>query len=202
MGSCCSAPADQAAAGAGDSEAQGAQSPPEKAGAAKAVDAQEWVEAASKDQLPEGQKGLRVRIPAGTTAINDFTFGPGKSPVTAVDIPSSVTKIGGFAFGNAEIEEVSIPASVKTIELSAFNGCKKLAKVNIAEGVSEIQEQAFMGCASLVDIRIPNSVEKMAVDTFTSCHALRKISIPAALADAGDNQWAIPSREVTIERRP
>jgi glucose-6-phosphate 1-epimerase len=173
------------------------------AGAAKAVDAQEWVEAACKDQLPVGQKGLRVSIPAGTTAINTgaFVFGPGQSPVSAVDIPCSVTKIGGFAFANSEIEEVSIPASVKTLEMSVFNGCKKLAKVDIPEGVSEIKEQAFMGCVNLVDIRIPDSVEKMAVDTFTTCHSLRNISIPAKLADVQGNRWAAPP-EVTIERRP
>lgn len=190
------------AAGAGG--ADGAQpSPPEQAGAAGAVDAEGWVQAAKKDQLPEGQKGLKVKIPAGTTAIDmaAFVFGPGQSPLSAVDIPSSVTTIGAMAFANSEIEEVSIPASVKTLEMGLFNGCKKLAKVSIPEGVTEINSQVFMACASLVDIRIPDSVEKMAVDTFTTCHGLRNISVPAALADVYDNRWAAPA-EVTIERRP
>ena len=76
----------------------------------------------------ETHQDLYVRIPLGTTSINDGAFRSCKALVKIV-IPSSVTSIGVAAFyGCSSLREVKIPDSVTSIGLQAFShlGCSKL----------------------------------------------------------------------------
>ena len=72
-----------------------------------------------------------------------------------LEIPSEidghkVTKIGENAFdGNEEIINVTIPDSVKTIDLYAFYNCTSLETVSIPESVTSIGEGAFANCTNL-----------------------------------------------------
>ena len=63
---------------------------------------------------------------------------------SSFEIPSSVTTIGGFAFGGCtSLASVAIPSSVTTIGEGAFSDCTSLASVAIGDGVTTIGDYAF-----------------------------------------------------------
>ena len=61
------------------------------------------------------------------------------SDLKKVTLLEGLEKIGYECFNESGLEEIIIPKSVKTIEWSAFYGCKSLRKVVFQEG-SELKE--------------------------------------------------------------
>ena len=66
-------------------------------------------------------------------------------------IPDGVEKIKNYWFWGAEVERITISASVKEICIEAFYGCEKLSEVVFEEGskLKVIGEGAFIGCSSI-----------------------------------------------------
>ena len=68
---------------------------------------------------------------------------------------AKLTNIGAYAFsGNSKLEELRLPASVKTIGTSAFQGCSNLKKIWFRANVDSIGKQAFDGCSKLTHVSI------------------------------------------------
>ena len=67
----------------------------------------------------------------------------------------TVIAIKENAFENcAEITEVQIPDTVKTIGVCAFFNCEKLEKIDISSNLTNLDETAFWLCKSLADISV------------------------------------------------
>ena len=85
----------------------------------------------------------------------------------SIAIPSSVTKIGRYAFDNcSKLEGVYIPDAAVSIGECAFADCKNLTVLVIGNSVISIGDAAFYGCESLDSIRIPASVTSIGVGAF------------------------------------
>ena len=70
-----------------------------------------------------------------------------KGKTGSVNIPSSVTSIGDYAFYECTgLTAINIPSSVTSIGYDAFNGCTGLTSVNIPSSVTSIGYKAFSGC--------------------------------------------------------
>ena len=70
-----------------------------------------------------------------------------------LNIPSSVTTIGDYAFYYCErLKSVTTPNSVKTIGQWAFAYCTGLTSVTIPYSVTTIGNSAFLACSNLTDI--------------------------------------------------
>lgn len=116
-------------------------------------------------------------IADGITYIWSSSF-DGKSGLTSVTIPSSVTDIGAYA----------------------FNECTNLANVNLNEGLVSIHGSVFYRCSSLENIEIPNSVTDIGSFAFDSRY-LKKIiwknveyTDPETFASAsgfGSSVWSV-----------
>ena len=99
-----------------------------------------------------------------------------------VFLGSSVKEIGKCAFQGANIKDISLPSSVKTIYESAFEGCTGFTSITIPEGVLRIKSLAFANCPSLVRIYIPKSVHELATlegtkTPFTGCSANMELCV-------------------------
>ncbi len=69
---------------------------------------------------------------------------------TTVTIPSTVTRIGNFAFRYcSNLKSVKLPDSVKEVSINAFESCVHLQCVDFGKNVSFIGLEAFKGCGSL-----------------------------------------------------
>ena len=82
--------------------------------------------------LKEGVNGTVV-IPSSVTRIGNFAFS-GRGGLTQVTIPNGIREIGWFAFSDCDsLTEVVIPASVVNIEPRAFV-CSGLTSISVEEG--------------------------------------------------------------------
>ena len=87
-------------------------------------------------------------------------------PLTNLEIPESVTKIGDYA----------------------FRSCRGLTSVTIPESVTEIGNYAFESCSGLTSVTIPESVTSIGIGAFFNCSGLTSVTIPESVTEIGD--WA------------
>ena len=111
----------------------------------------------------------------------------------SVEIPDDVAEIHGNAFsGCKRIKSLTIPASVKTIKSSNFDGhfafdrMESLEEIEIPATVESF-EAKFCGCTSLKTVRLKFSQKEIYGDTFTTrtgkgevltCPALETVELP------------------------
>jgi len=62
----------------------------------------------------------------------------------------NVTKIGGTAFMNCDVASVTLPDTIKKVEMGAFWACFALKSIIVPDGVKGIEQYAFEGCSAEV----------------------------------------------------
>ena len=147
----------------------------------------------SSDSLPfDGNQVVQsITVSSGITKIGHKIFADCDNLKT-VSLPDTVTSIGESAFAIFEdmvgvvrgLEEITIPASVKSIGKWAFSGTK-LTEIIIPANVTEIGDYVFRDCAKLKTARIDSSM--IGAFMFTSCSALSSLTISAKCKSIGAN---------------
>jgi len=95
-------------------------------------------------------------------------------------IPSGITTIGPWAFCHcANLEQVSLPSTVRRIGQASFYGCKKLSAIRLPAGLSAIGLWAFSECGSLRQVTPPASLEELGEGAFSFCEAMEGIYVEA-----------------------
>ena len=115
--------------------------------------------------------------------------------MTSVTIPNSVTSIGIYAFeGCSGLTSVTIPNSVEYIREATFQGCSCLTSVDIPNSVKFIEKNAFNECKGLTSITIGNSVTSIWDCAFAKCSELQNVycyaeNVPSTYATAFENSY-------------
>jgi hypothetical protein len=159
------------------------------------------------------------------TSIKDSAF-YGRTNLTSITIPASVTHIGKKAFaectgllkvefakdsrlgdidqsafnGCSSLTSITIPASVTSIGSRAFSECEKLGTVEFAEGskLEKIGAAAFFSTA-IKNITIPTGVTKLGNGVFESCGQLTEVRGNGIEKISGTNTFSGSSDIDTIE---
>jgi hypothetical protein len=121
------------------------------------------------------------------------------SEQTAYTIPSSVDRIGDFAFEESPLISVVIPKNVTSIGLNAFNGMSSLTTIAVdkenacytsEDGVLFNKDKSILIKYPIQnrkenDYIIPSSVKSIDTCAFQDCHTLTSITIPNSVTTIG-----------------
>ncbi len=127
-------------------------------------------------------KGVKsVEINSSVTGIGEYAFC--ESQITGITIPDSVTAIGRYAFGKCSaLTSITIPNSVKTIGDHLFSGCTGLGEVTLPTGMTGIGDGMFTDCSGLKGITVPESVKSMGTWAFDGC-GLETLTLPSGVTE-------------------
>lgn len=98
----------------------------------------------------------------------------------SVNLPSTLTKLGDFAFEHCN-KITSINCNISKIPLGCFKYCNKLETVKLSNKVTRIHSFAFESCIKLKSINLPSSLKDIGSHTFDYCSSLTSINIPSTL---------------------
>ncbi len=106
----------------------------------------------------------RLEIGYGITTIGCYAFDGIYNHSIDIDIPSSVTRIRGFAFRGCKINSINIPDSVTSIETGAFRCCDNLT-ITLPNSLTVIDDELFKFCKDLT-LYVPESVKYIGAEAF------------------------------------
>ncbi len=138
----------------------------------------------------ENKNIKKVVIKKGVTAIADFAF-KGCKKLKEIILPSTLKKIGAYAFEECPIKNITIPKSVKSIEPGAFAG-SSIKSITIPKTVKKLGEGVFGDCKKLESITMPGNIgvikyeepdDEYQPKSFVgdSCKSLKKIKFTTSL---------------------
>lgn len=163
-----------------------------------------------KDGTPiDAPKASKVIVVSGVTGL-ETSFAP--IGAKEIQIPNTVTDIYDCFQNCDELEYISIPDSVQTMNNETFKGCKNLKSLAIGTGLKaipkhcaegctnlkylflygsrSIEEFAFRNCSSLQTITIPNTVETIKQNAFENCHSVFNLTFGKGLTSVGSRAFA------------
>lgn len=137
---------------------------------------------ASAEELTSGDYSY-VLLEDGTVKITAYNGTEKEVTVPDTIDEKAVTVIGRYAFnGEAELESLVIPGSVKEIEDNGIYGCEGLTTVTVQEGALEaLGNTSIENCTALKNLNLPSNVKT--IGTLIGCKALNNIVI------ASDNAY-------------
>ena len=99
----------------------------------------------------------------------------GCTALARIDLPSSLTTIGGSAFMSSGLTAVVLPDSVREVGAQAFRNCSKLQSVTLSSGMTTISARLFENADKLTTVTIPASIQSIGEDAFNGCDGLKTI---------------------------
>ena len=158
-----------------------------------------------------GDTAFYAKIPSTVTEICDSAFSD-HDYLTSVSLPSSLTKIGDYAFCNVQISSFSFPDSLESIGYEAFLGTPWLesqpdglvyagkvaylykgtvpSSVSFKSDTKGIAGGAFEKSASLKSVTFPSTLTNIGKNAFSYCTKLSSLRLPRNLKSIGEQAFS------------
>ena len=123
-----------------------------------------------------------VQLPEGLKYVNGF----GYTKITNVQFPSTLEEIGNEAFDNclSLMSELSLPSSLKVININAFRKAAIKGNLVLPEGLEVIGGNAFVDCKGLTgSLTIPSGVQVIGAGAFSYCGFTGNLTLPMGLTE-------------------
>lgn len=135
----------------------------------------------------------KMSIPSSVTKIGDYAF-YNCTNLTSIELPSGVTEIGYYAFYNCtNLSSLTLPSGVKYISSFTFRDCESLRFINLPSDLKYIGEEAFYGCTGLTSIYAfmekPCEIDETTFENETIINATLYVPKGSLLDYWDDNQW-------------
>ena len=135
----------------------------------------------------QGCQNLKsVTIPSTVTTIYDGGFY--NCGLTSISLPSSITYLGGSAFGanfSLLTADLSNCESITSINNSCFSNCQVLKTISLPQSITVISDWAFSECYALTSLTLPSSLTNIYSYAFNNCNALKTVNFPSTLTSIG-----------------
>lgn len=123
---------------------------------------------------------------SGGLTVQSNTYENGKGKIV---FSESLRKIWSRAFSkNQTLKSVSLPQSVKTIDIGAFYYCENLKSIALPDTMTSIGGSAFYYCP-LDEIRIPYGIKSIDGQTFMGCEDLKKVVLSETVESIGPSAF-------------
>ena len=117
-----------------------------------------------------------------TPLVNDGTLYINSEVLTNLQVPSSITAIGNYAFCHVKtLESVNFHNNITQIEMYAFKDCQSLEEVILPNGIKNLSSHIFDECIDLNSVTLPNALEVIGSFAFHNCRSLESIDIPSTV---------------------
>lgn len=134
-----------------------------------------------KGTMPEN---TALTLEPNITVIADGALSQ-QSNLTSVTFHDKITAIGWGAFHETGIIRADLPP-VNQIRSDTFSDCKNLKSVTIPGTVRSIDINAFAGCTSLETVTLHNGIQTVGMCAFLDCRSLNSITIPPSVKQISD----------------
>lgn len=133
-------------------------------------------------------------------SLSKVTFGEGVeelegacfeyTPLSEIEIPSSVTILGQSCFAGNKIKELILPNTIRSIGESCFYSSSELESITFSSGLTELPASVCKDCNNLYKINIPEGITKIGIYAFENCRTLSHITLPQSLTELGDRVFS------------
>lgn len=87
--------------------------------------------------------------------------------ISTLEIPSSVTKIGDYAFHRCSgLTTLNLPSNVTSIGYRAFSECSDLTSVDLPSSITNIGDYVFFYCENLSKVNLPSEITAISNGAF------------------------------------
>lgn len=129
-----------------------------------------------------------ITIPA-TITVGDETYNVTEimasafenSAVEIVSVPSSITKIGDYAFRNSNLRHLGLEeeGAIVSMGKGVFSGCSEFSQFILPAAAKVIPDELFKGTA-LTEISL-EGIESIGVSSFEDCKSISNLDIPESV---------------------
>lgn len=91
--------------------------------------------------------------------------------------------------GQANLVEISLPSTLKSIQQSAFSKCPNLKTVHFSEGLENIGIFSFRSCTALTEVTFPKSLKRISMTAFSDCTALQSVTMQEGITSIGSSAF-------------
>ena len=126
------------------------------------------------------------------SSVYDYAF-EGNETITSIDFSQcrKLDRIGLKAFASCSnlSGKLTLPNSVRTIALGAFEKCTSITEAVINSSVQTIPQQCFNRCSSLSKVYLPPNVESIENLAFANCGYLDDVYFPTSVNYISDTAF-------------
>ena len=135
------------------------------------------------------QEITTLEIPSSVTSIGNYAF-YGCNGLTSIEFPSNLSSIGDWAFASCSgLTSVDLPSSITKMGEYVLNNCENLSNVNLPSGITTISTGAFSYCSNLKYIELPAGITSIGNDAFVNCSNLQNINLPSGITTIGSGAF-------------
>lgn len=106
-----------------------------------------------------------------------------------VDVVEGTEEIGYAAFYNNQIESVTLPPSIHTIDIGGFQQCTMLESIELPDACESIGAWGFDNCKILSEIKPGQNLKLIDSAAFQLCLSLPEFIAPDALETIGESAF-------------
>lgn len=116
-----------------------------------------------------------ISLPAGLSHVGMGAFS--STALKELKLTGDISVIAAKTFAGTELEVITLPSSVKTIEEYAFSGCDKLREIHLGNSITTIGDNAFARCKAMASVEFPATLSSIGKRAFINCQALKKLNL-------------------------